>query len=169
MPADDRLLRILVEIDGLHDAGFLAFAAADAFVGIKQDAAARPFSESAARACFQAGRIQAGDADHRDKPAGHAAAGAHLDRAFCQRVILPVDDRADIHTGEAANALVHFIGLEDSGHNGTPLVRHCAGESDTGSHYMIRGGLPQGRPPRFHGKDGGRAWFYRLYSSIRRR
>jgi hypothetical protein len=101
-------VRFFIKEDSLHDAGAHAFLTADALVRLKQHAAAFPFDQSAAGAGFHAGRITTRDADNGDKTARDAAGRLDLDRALGQGVLLAVDDRADIHTGEAADALVHL-------------------------------------------------------------
>ena len=74
MPANDRLLFLIIKKDGLHDAGLLAFMAADALVFLQKDTAAGAFGQSSAGAGLHARRILAGYADNCYKMARHTTA-----------------------------------------------------------------------------------------------
>ena len=116
MTTDDRFMRFFIKEDSLHDTGTHAFLTADALVRLKEHAAAFPFDQGAARASFHAGWIVTGDADNGDKTACDAAGRLDLDCALGQRVVLAIDDRADIHAGETADALVHLRSPKDLRH-----------------------------------------------------
>ena len=78
VPADDRLLFFIIKKDGLHNAGFFAFMAADTLVFLQKDTAAGAFGQSSAGAGLHARRILAGYADNRYKMARHTAACAYF-------------------------------------------------------------------------------------------
>ena len=107
MAANDRFFCFLVEVDSAHDTDFFAFSATDAHVVLYQHAASGPFFQRIARAYFHTCRVLATKAHNRDETAGHAAAGAHPDSAFYERMVFSVRNCANTHAGKAAQALVH--------------------------------------------------------------
>jgi len=124
MAANDRFMQIIVPEDRLHDAGLLTTMAANAQLRLQKHTAALTLDQGTARTGLHAGRVVAGNADNRDEAAGHAAPGPDLDRAFGIGMILPIDNRANIHACETANAFVHLTGRQIFRHSGSPFIFH---------------------------------------------
>jgi hypothetical protein len=102
-------MRILFKLNRLYHTGILAPAAAYALVNIKQYAAPLALSERVGRADFRAGRIGARMANRGDKLPRQPSACAHVDTAFFNRVILPVQSGTNQHTRKTPDTFVHLI------------------------------------------------------------
>ena len=121
MTANDRLIDVIVPENGLHDACFFTTVATNAQLRFQEDAAAFAFDQGTTRTGLHARRVVACDADDRDESSGHAAPGPDLDRTLRIGMILLVDNRADVHACEAANAFVHFTGRKIFSHSRSPF------------------------------------------------
>jgi len=113
--ADDRSLRLLVEIDGADRAGRHASAAAEAFFRVQQHAAALAGLQRVGGADLGARRLAARLADNRDETPFQASACAYLDAAFFNGMVSPVDCRACQHARKAPQAFIHFLNPKNPG------------------------------------------------------
>lgn len=124
MAADDRFVGVVIPENRLHDARLFTAMAANAQLWFQEHTAALTFDQGAARTSLHARRVVASDADDRDEPAGHATACPDLDRTLRIGMILLVDDRANVHAREAANAFVHLTGRQIFSHSRSPFLHH---------------------------------------------
>jgi len=113
MPADYRLFFILVKVDCAHDAGGFTTAASDAFLRVKQNAAALPKGKRARNTHLRAVRLAAGTTDQRDKLAGKTAPRTDMYAALPDRMVLSVKRGAYNHAGKASYAFTHFFCLNN--------------------------------------------------------
>jgi hypothetical protein len=111
MPANERLIIIVIPENGVDNAGLDAGAAACAPLGLQQHASSFSENERVFRACAGARGVHTGPAGGQHETVLHASGGLNTYTGLCKTDIL-VNARACEHAALAANTLVRVQNLK---------------------------------------------------------
>jgi hypothetical protein len=132
--ANDRQSLFFIEPDGLRHTGFFTAPAPNALLGVQQYAAAFTRRKRPRNAKLRAVRLPARMAHRGHELAGKPPAGAYVDAAFADGVVLAVKTGAYQHTREAAYAFIHFLGFYHFGQRTYTILYKC----DTSVYHVFR-------------------------------
>jgi len=109
MMANHRQALVSVIANGVEHTLALTAAAPNTLGLIQNHTAALSGLERIGRANLGALGLAAGMTDYRDKAPRKPSASPYANTAFLQRVVLPINSRANQHARKTANALAHLV------------------------------------------------------------